>query len=142
MSSRWDPFDEMKHMQERLYRMFGEDQAASEMINIDTLSPLVDIKENDSNIVVTTDLPGVSKEDVDIDIRNNRIWINASMHKESDDKKEGYLMRERTYSRFSRAFSLPSSVKEDAATARLENGVLTITLPKAEIEDKHRIMIE
>jgi Molecular chaperone (small heat shock protein) len=51
-------------------------------------------------------------------------------------------MRERTYSRFARAFNLPSTVKEDEANAKLEDGVLTITLPKSEIEEKHRIMIE
>lgn len=140
--SSWDPFEEMRHMQGRLNRLFGEGGTKSEMIDIDTLSPLVDIKEKDDNIVVTTDLPGVDKKDINIDIRDNRVWISANTHKESEDEKEGYLMRERTYSRFSRAFSLPSAVNEDAASAKLEDGVLTITLPKAEIEDKHRIMIE
>ncbi|WP_094226793.1 Hsp20/alpha crystallin family protein [Methanolobus psychrotolerans] len=140
--SSWDPFEEMRHMQGRLNRLFGEGETKSEMIDIDTLSPLIDIKEKDDNIVVTTDLPGVDKKDINIDIRDNRVWISANTHKESEDEKEGYLMRERTYSRFSRAFSLPSAVNEDAASAKLEDGVLTITLPKAEIEDKHRIMIE
>ncbi len=141
-ASRWDPFDDMRHMQDRLNRLFGDSEHSTEMMDMDTLSPLVDIKEDDKNIIVTTDLPGVSKEDVDIDISNNRVWIKANMHKESEEEKEGYLMRERTYSRFARAFNLPSMVNEDAACAKLENGVLTITMPKAEIEEKHRIMIE
>ncbi|SFM42528.1 Hsp20/alpha crystallin family protein [Methanolobus profundi] len=141
-ASRWDPFDEMRHMQERLYNMFGDESSPSEMMDMDTLSPLVDIEEKDDKIVVTTDLPGVSKDDINIDIKNDRVWISANTHKESKEEQEGYLMRERTYSRFARAFNLPSSVDEDAASAKLEDGVLTITIPKAEIEEKHRIMIE
>ncbi len=141
VASRWDPFDDMKRMQERLNSMFGEEGRAK-MMDTDTLSPLVDIKEKDNDIVVTTDIPGVDKKDVDIDIRDNTVWISANTHKESEEEKEGYLMRERTYSRFARAFSLPSAVKEDEASAKLEDGVLTITMPKAEIEEKRRIMIE
>ncbi|WMW24192.1 Hsp20/alpha crystallin family protein [Methanolobus sediminis] len=141
-TSRWDPFDDMRQMQQRLNRLFGDSEQSKEMIDMDTLSPLIDIKEDDKNIIVTTDLPGVSKEDIDIDIKNDRVWIKANTHKESKEEKEGYLMRERTYSRFARAFNLPSMIKEDEASAKLENGVLTITMPKAEIEEKHRIMIE
>ncbi len=140
-TTRWDPFDDMKRMQERLNRLFGEEER-SDMMDIDTMSPLVDIKEKDDNIVVTTDLPGVDKKDVDIDIRDNKIWISANTHKEAEEEKEGYLMKERTYSRFARAFNLPSAVNEEEAKAKLEDGVLTITLPKSEIEEKHRIMIE
>lgn len=141
-TSRWDPFDEMRRMQDRLYGMFGEESDTSGIMDMDTLSPLVDIEEKDDSIVVTTDLPGVSKDDVNIDIRNNRVWISANTHKESKEEKEGYLMRERTYNRFARAFNLPAEVKEDEAMAKLEDGVLTIILPKEEIEEKHRIMIE
>jgi HSP20 family protein len=129
-------------MQERLNRLFGDEETRSEMMDIDTLSPLVDIKEKENSIVVTTDLPGVDKKDINIDIRDNKVWISANTHKEAEEEKEGYLMRERTYSRFARVFNLPSAVKEDQANAKLEDGVLTITLPKAEIEEKHRIMIE
>ncbi|WP_340819263.1 Hsp20/alpha crystallin family protein [Methanolobus sp. WCC4] len=141
-ASRWEPFDEMRRMQERLYNMFGEESAPTELMNMDTLSPLVDIEEKDDEIIVTTDLPGVSKDDVNIDIKNNRVWINANTHKELKEEKEGYLMRERTYNRFARAFNLPSAVNEEQASAKLEDGVLTIKIPKAEIEEKHRIMIE
>jgi Molecular chaperone (small heat shock protein) len=81
--SSWDPFDEMRRMQERLNRLFGEEGTRSEMMDIDTLAPLVDIKEKDNNIIVTTDLPGVDKKDIDIDIRDNKVWISANTHKES-----------------------------------------------------------
>ena len=143
MALRIDPFDEMRRMQDRFDRLFGEEGTRSELMDIDTLSPLVDIKEKDNDIIVTTDLPGVDKKDVSIDVRDGKVWINANTHEESEEEKEGYLMRERTYSKFARAFSLPSAVNEDEANAKLEDGVLTITMPKAEIEEKgKKIMIE
>ncbi len=143
MALRIDPFDEMRRMQDRFNRLFGEEGTRSELMDIDTLTPLVDIKEKDNDIIVTTDLPGVDKKDVSIDVRDGKVWISANTHKESEEEKEGYLMRERTYSKFARAFSLPSAVKEDEANAKLEDGVLTITMPKAEIEEKgKKIMIE
>lgn len=142
LASKWDPFDDMKRMHERLNRIFGEEGTDLDVMDIDTLSPLVDIKEEDDNIIVTTDLPGVDKKDVKIDVRDDRVWISADTHKESEEEKEGYLTRERTYKRFARSFSLPSAVKDEEAKAKLEDGVLTLTLPKTEIEEKHRIMIE
>ncbi len=141
LASGWDPFDDMKRMHERLNRLFGEGEEA-EISGPGTVSPLVDIKEKENNIIVTTDLPGVDKENVSIDISDNKMWISANTHRESEEETEGYLMRERTYSKFARAFNLPSAVKEEEAKAKLEDGVLIITLPKAEIEEKRRIMIE
>jgi HSP20 family protein len=76
----------MKHTQEHLNSLFGDRESMPEMMDIDTLSPLVDIKDNDDNIVVTTDLPGVDKKDVNIDIRDNKVWISANTHKESEEK--------------------------------------------------------
>ncbi len=141
-TTKWGPFEEMARMQERMNQLFSNMNMGSEMMDIDTLSPLVDIKEEDDKVVVTTDLPGVEKKDVNIDIRDDKLWINADTHKESEEKKEGYFMQERTYNRFARAFDLPAAVTEEGANARLEDGVLTITMPKSQIEDKRRIMIE
>lgn len=138
--AKWGPFEEMARMQERMNQLFSN--MGSEMIDIDTLSPLVDIKEEDNKIVVKTDLPGVEKKDVNIDIRDDKLWISANTHKESEEEKEGYFMRERTHNRFARAFNLPAAVTQEGASAKLEDGVLTITMPKSEIEEKHKIMIE
>ncbi|WP_406659948.1 Hsp20/alpha crystallin family protein [Methanolobus sp. ZRKC3] len=140
--SKWGPFEEMSRMQERMNQLFSSMGTGSEMMDMDTLSPLVDIKEEEDKVVVTTDLPGVDKKDINIDIRDDKLWISANTHKESEEKEEGYYMRERTYSRFARAFNLPTAVTEEGANAKLEDGVLTITMPKSHIEEKHKIMIE
>ena len=107
-----------------------------------TLSPLMDIKEENGSIIVTTDVPDVDKKDVEIGIRDDVLEISAKCSKESEVEKEVYVRRERTYNRFSRAITLSSIVTEEGAKAELEDGVLKITLPKAQIEEKKKIMIE
>ncbi|MDW7731031.1 MAG: Hsp20/alpha crystallin family protein [Methanolobus sp.] len=140
-AAAWDPMEEMNRIQNRMMEMFGEGERGSWM-EFDTLRPLVDVKEEEKNVVVKTDLPGVSKEDVNIDVRGNRVWISADTHRETEKEEEGYAMKERSFKRYARSFSLPAAVSEEGAKARLENGVLTVTLPKSEAEEKHRVMIE
>lgn len=111
-------------------------------MDFETACPLVDVKEEGNNIVVKTDIPGVNKEDVNIDVRGNRVWISADTRREAEKEEEGYAIKERSFKRFARSFNLPSSVTEEGAKAKLEDGVLTLTLPKVEIEEKHRVMIE
>jgi len=139
--SRWDPFEEMSRTQERLNQLF-EEMVPGQWLSSTTFSPLVDIKEEDNKIVVTTDVPGVDKNDVDIDIRDDILEISAKCGEEREAEEEGYVRRERTFSRFSRAVRLPTAVTEEGAKAKLEDGVLTIELPKVAIEEKKKIMIE
>lgn len=102
----------------------------------------MDVKDEGSEILVTTDLPGVEKSDVDIDVSESMLTIYAKSSENNEEKEEGYLRRERTYSSFSRTVTLPESVTTEGAKAKLENGVLTVTLPKLQIEEKKKILIE
>ena len=139
--SRWDPFEEMTRTQERLNQLF-ENMLPGQWSGGTTFSPLVDIKEEDDKIMVTTDVPGVDKKDVEIDIRDDILEISAKCGEEHETEEEGYVLRERTFNRFSRAVRLPATVTEEGAKAKLEDGVLTIELPKVAIEEKKKIMIE
>lgn len=140
--SKWDPFEEISRMQDRLSQLFSELSPLGEMKSFDTLSPMVDIQDKDKEIVVKADMPGVDKKDVEIDIKNNVLYINANTHREKEEEKEGYVLHERAFSRFARTISLPSDVMAEGAKAKLEDGVLTINIPKAEIEEKKKILIE
>ena len=140
--SRWDPFEEISRTQERLNHLFEHIAPGGAWFGEKTLSPLMDVKEEDDKIIVTTDIPGVDKKDVEIGIKNDVLEISAKCGEESEVEKEGYVQRERTFNRFRRTITLPSFVTEEGAKAKLEDGVLTITLPKAEIEEKKKIMIE
>ncbi len=139
--SNWDPLDEIRQTQEHLNQLFKEVSPAG-WFEEKSMYPLMDIKEEDNNVIVTTDLPGVEKKDIDLRVRDDMLEIRAECGKESEEKEEGFFRKERTYSSFSRAVSLPSNVTDEGATAKLENGVLTVTLPKVEEEKKPRIAIE
>ena len=141
-SGVWNPMEEMVQMQDMLSNMFKERSFGDRWSEPGILAPLVDIKDEGSEIIVTTDLPGVGKGDVDIDVSDNMLTLSAKRSANTEEKEEGYLCRERTYSSFSRAVTLPDTVTTDGATAKLENGVLTVTLPKMQIEEKKKILIE
>ncbi|MDG6243681.1 MAG: Hsp20/alpha crystallin family protein [Methanolobus sp.] len=138
----WNPMDEIVQMQDMLNNMFKERGVAERWSESGILAPLVDVKDEGSAILVTTDLPEVEKGDVDIDVSDNMLTISAQRSASTEEKEEGYLRRERTYSSFSRTVTLPEAVTSDGAKAKLENGVLTVTLPKMQIEEKKKILIE
>lgn len=89
----------------------------------------VDIKENEKDYVVEAELPGVNKEDINIDLEDNQLTIGVQKNEEVNDEKENYICRERRSSSFSRSFYV-DNVKNENVNAKFENGVLTIVLPK------------
>ncbi|MBW6470544.1 MAG: Hsp20/alpha crystallin family protein [Methanosarcinaceae archaeon] len=140
--SQWDPFEEISRTQERLNQLFEHFAPREEWLGEKTISPLMDVKEEGDKIIVKTDVPGVDKKDVEISVKDNVLEINAKCSKESDVEEEGYVRHERMYNSFHRAIMLPSFVTQEGAKAKLDDGVLTLTLPKSAIEEGHRIMIE
>lgn len=141
--ARWDPFEEIRRTQERLNQLFEDFMPMEEWGGGKVYTPAIDIKEEDDKLVVTTDLPGINKEDVQINLKEDILEISAKTGKEKETEEEGYLRRERAYTQFYRAVRLPASVKEEGSTAKMENGVLTITLPKMQLgEPAKKIAIE
>jgi len=141
--ARWDPFEEIRRTQERLNQLFEDFMPMEEWEGGKVYTPAIDIKEEDDKLVVTTDLPGINKEDVQINLKEDMLEISAKTGKEKETEEEGYLRRERAYTQFYRSVRLPASVKEEGSTAKMENGVLTITLPKMQLgEPAKKIAIE
>lgn len=141
--AQWDPFEEIKKTQERLNQLFEDFMPAEEWGGGKVFTPAVDIKDEEDKLVVTTDLPGIDKQDVEINLKEDMLEISAKSGKEREKEEEGYLRKERTYTRFYRAVRLPTSVKEEGSTAKIDNGVLTITLPKMKLEEPtKKIQIE
>jgi HSP20 family protein len=105
--------------------------------------PAIDIKEEENKLLVTTNLLGINKEYIEINLKEDMLEISAKSGKEQETEEEGYIRKERAYTHFYRAVHLPTSVKEEGSTAKIENGVLTITLPKMELkEPAKKIQIE
>lgn len=138
----WDPFDEIRRMQEQMEQMMRTFPALETRHAGETFSPLTDIAEEDNRIIVTTDLPGVDKENVELSVRDNYLVISAEKGKEEEKEKEGYIRRERSTIRYYREIPLPEGVTEEGATAQLKNGVLTVTLPKTKSVTGSKIQIE
>ncbi|KKG11771.1 heat-shock protein [Methanosarcina sp. 2.H.T.1A.6] len=138
----WDPFDELRRMQEHMEQMLRTFPALENRYVSETLSPLTDVAEEDDRVIVTTDLPGTDRENVELSLRDNFLVISAAKGKEEETEKEGYLRKERSFMRYYREIPLPEGVTEEGATAQLKNGVLTVTLPKTKSVTGRRIQIE
>ena len=102
-----------------------------------------DIKETPEEYVVNAELPGVKKEDINIDYNNNYLTISATRNNTHEEKKDNYIKRERSYGSISRGFYI-SNVDKNLIKAKFDNGVLNIKLPKKELtaNDSNRILIE
>jgi HSP20 family protein len=104
--------------------------------------PNVDIVENADAFEIHAELPGVKQEEVKITLHDNVLTLSGEKKQETKEDKDNVLRIERNYGRFERSFSLPTTVKADAVRAAFEDGVLKITLPKAETAKARQIEIE
>ncbi len=98
--------------------------------------PLVDLADSGKEFVVKAELPGVNKDDLNIEVSENSIEISAESREEKSEEKKGYIRRERHYASFFRSIPLPEEILPDKANADLKEGVLTVILPKASAPEK------
>ncbi|KAA1469173.1 HSP20-like chaperone [Dentipellis sp. KUC8613] len=98
-----------------------------------SLRPRIDVHEDkEKNVVTATfELPGLKKEDVDIEVRNNVLTVSGTAKADSSRKEEGYAVRERRFGKFFRQVPLPQGIKPDEVKASLEHGILTVSFPRS-----------
>ncbi len=106
--------------------------------------PAVNIRDNEKDYAIEVAAPGMKKEDFNIDMDEGILTISSQKEEDKTEEKENFTRREYNYSSFSRSFSLPENVKADEIKAQYNNGVLCITVPKAETKEqpKKKINIE
>lgn len=104
--------------------------------------PAMDVREDDNEIKVTAELPGMTAEDIDISISGGRLLIKGEKKFEDEEKKDNYHRIERSYGSFQRSVSLPTNVDEENVKASYRDGVLTLTMPKNEKDQTRKIAIE
>src|SRR5918993_3658923 len=102
------------------------------------LMPHMDVSETDKELKICADLPGVSEKDIDVRLEDDVLVIRAEKKFERKDGKENYHFVERSYGTFQRALRLPGPVDPEKVQARFENGVLTVTVPKSEQQERSR----
>jgi HSP20 family protein len=129
--TRWETYPSLSGLQDQVNRLFDSSfPRRSDNSALTTWAPAVDIYETENELVVKADLPDVSEKDLDVRIENNTLTIRGERKFEKKVEEENYLRVERTYGSFSRSFSLPNTVNNEAIKADYKNGVLTVELPK------------
>lgn len=131
--TRWEPVREMMTLREAMDRLF--DDAFTRPINLRDggwSAPAIDMYQTDDEVVVKAALPGFKADDVQINITGDVLTIRSEMKHEEEKKEKAWHIREQRWGSFERSVALPTAVTSDKASADFENGILTITLPKAE----------
>jgi HSP20 family protein len=130
---RWEPFREMMSLRQAMDRLFEDSFVRLPRLSGDGAGEFpIDMYQNKDDLVVKATLPGVKPEEVEITITDNTLTIRGEHTEEQETKEDDYLYRERYYGTFSRSVPIPVKVKDEKAEATFEEGVLTVTMPKAE----------
>ena len=135
--TRYDPLGEMVSLRSAMDRLF-EDSFVSPLTwrtigsGTESITPPIDVHETADELVVTAALPGVKAEDVEITMTGQTLTLRGEFKAGDEVKKDQYLYRERRFGSFSRTLQLPVRVQGDRAQATFADGVLTLSIPKAE----------
>jgi len=128
-----DPFwKDFNTLSTRLNRYLDTASREDEADFLGAWSPAVDVYDKGNEVVIHAEIPGMKKEDIDVRVENNVLTIRGKKERREEVKEEGYFRTERAYGTFSRSFSLPTTVDVTKIGAEYKDGVLTLTVPKAE----------
>ena len=130
MLDPWDfslsPWTMMKRFNEEMGRFFGTSRESGET---GMWSPTVEVREEDNHLVVSADLPGLTKDDVKVEVNEDGLSIRGERKRQHEEKREGYYRSERSYGTFSRIIPLPEGANAEQAKATFKDGVLEVTVP-------------
>jgi HSP20 family protein len=139
---RWDPTREVDSLQSEVNRLFDTFFSGSTGSNGSRRwVPAMDLLETDENLVLRADLPGLTEDDVAIEIKEGVLTVSGERKAEHEEKSEGFYRVERAQGSFSRSLSLPGGVDAQAVRASFDNGVLEVRIPKPEERKPHRVEI-
>ena len=147
---RWEPVRELSSLQNEMNRLFntffdaptttggggGNGGAARRWI------PSMDLVETEDHFVLRADLPGLSEEDVSIELEDNVLTVSGERKAEHEEKKEGYYRVERSFGQFRRSLTLPEGVDAEGINATFDKGVLEVRIPKPEERKPRRVAIQ
>jgi HSP20 family protein len=140
--TRWEPVREMMTLREAMDRLFDDAFTRPLGTNGSTGLPAIDLYQNNDAVVVKAALPGLKPDDVQISVTADVLTLRGEYKQSNEQKEVTYHIREQRYGLFERSIMLPTEVQTDKAVADYENGILTITLPKAETVKPRTINIK
>jgi HSP20 family protein len=133
--TRWDPFADLADFRTRLARAFEEDGRERPW------SLALDVTRDDGNMVVRADVPGMTPDEVKIELEDDVLTISGEHEEEKEEKGKEYVRRERRYGSFSRSVTLPAGVKAEDIKATTRDGVLELVIPMPEEPRKEKVQI-
>lgn len=132
--TRWEPAREILTLREAMDRLF--DDAFTRPLSMrdgwSMAIPAIDMYQNENDVVVKASIPGIKAEEVQINVTGDVLTIKGEVKQDEERKDRAWHIREHRFGSFERSVALPTAVKSDKAEAEFENGILTITLPKAD----------
>ena len=131
--TRWDPFREFVTLQNRMNQLFHDSfapEGSNEALTTTTFTPAVDVYEDEHNVTLKIEVPGIDEKDIDVRVENNTLSVHGERKFEKEDKEENYRRVERQYGSFTRTFTLPTTVDPEKIEADYDKGVLKIQLAK------------
>ena len=132
--TRWEPVREMMTLREAMDRLFDDafTRPLSLRDNWSMATPAIDMYQTDNEVVVRASIPGIKADEVQINITGDVLTLKGEVKHEEERKDRAWHIREQRFGSFERSVALPTSVKSEQAEAVFEDGILTITLPKAD----------
>ena len=142
---RWNPRRELFGLHNSINHMFNDffspTFSCDEAISIWGWNPVVDIYENEENIVIKAELPGVDKNDIVVDVKGRVLTLKGERSTDNEVKEDNYYRQERSYGKFERAFALPVEIDPEKIKADYKDGILKIDIPKAEENKPKQVTI-
>ena len=130
---KWTPRKPMVSIFDDMDKMFGQFFSNGEILKNDAnWVPVFDVREAEENYTLTTDLPGITKKDINIKVNDGLLTVSGLRNSEKSAENDTWHCNEIQYGNFSRSFNLPETVNEEKIKANFKNGVLTLTIPKIE----------
>jgi HSP20 family protein len=143
---RWNPYNDMLTFRDRMNRFFDDPMSPIvrkiEDSSLCHWNPAVDVYEEEDNMVIKAELPGIDRENISVDLKDRTLTIKGERADEQEVKEEHFYRRERIHGRFERSFTLPADVGADKISADYKDGVLKVTVPKPEAHKPRQISIQ
>lgn len=136
---RWQPFQEMETLRHQMDKMFDEMAGLNREMTTKSWSPAVELEDTNDHIILRAEVPGLEGKDLDIQVAREAVSIAGETRYENKAEERGYLRSEFRYGKFQRTIPLPAAIKNDQVQAEFKNGILILTMPKAE-EAKNKVV--
>ena len=140
---RWEPTREVDSLQSEVNRVFDAffGNGSSAATRARRWVPAMDLVETEDHLVLKADLPGLSQDDVNIEIKDGVLTVSGERRAEHQENSEGFYRVERAFGQFSRSMTLPDGIDAERVAADFNDGVLEVRIPKPEARKPHRVTI-